>query len=82
MMIIGKDEKSTIPVKNYENHFPVREEFQGASYIERYKILCQKLIQERHYTSTALLWTNEKKDFGDVEESISLTFFFILYMVT
>ena len=75
MMIIGKDEKSTIPVKNYENHFPVREEFQGASYIERYKILCQKLIQERHYTSTALLWTNEKKDFGDVEESISLTFF-------
>lgn len=82
VMIIGKDEKSTIPVKNYENHFPVREEFQGASYIERYKILCQKLIQERHYTSTALLWTNEEKDFGDVEESISLTFFFILYMVT
>lgn len=43
--------------------------------IERYKILCKKLIQERHYTSTALLWTNDKEDFGDVEESISLISF-------
>lgn len=75
LMVIGKDEKSTIPVKNYENHFPVRAEFQGASYIERYKILCQKLIKERHYTSAALLWTNEAKDFGDVDESISLNSF-------
>ena len=59
LMVIGKDEKSTIPVKNYENHFPVRAE----------------LIKERHYTSAALLWTNEAKDFGDVDESISLNSF-------
>lgn len=75
LMVIGKDEKSTVPVKNYENHFPVRAEFQGASYIERYKILCQKLIKERHYTSAALLWTNEAIEFGDVDESISLNSF-------
>lgn len=75
LMVIGKDAKSTIPVKNYENHFLVREEFKGASYIERYKILCQKLTKERHYTSTALLWTNEDKEFGDVDESISLNSF-------
>lgn len=75
LMIVGKDEKSTVSVKNYENHFPVREEFHGTSYLERYKILCQKLIQERHYTSTALLWTNDKEDFGDVEGSISFTSF-------
>lgn len=75
MMIIGKDEKSTIPIKNYEIHFPVRPEFQGASYIERYKILCKKLVQERYYTSTALLWTNEEMDFGDVDEYISFTSF-------
>lgn len=76
-MVIGKDAKSTIPVKNYENHFLVREEFKGASYIERYKILCQKLIKERHYTSTALLWTNEEKDFGDVDDSISINSFLL-----
>lgn len=74
-MVIGKDAKSTTPIKNHENHFLVREEFKGASYIERYKILCQKLTKERHYTSTALLWTNEDKEFGDVDGSISIDAF-------
>ncbi len=75
LMVIGKDAKSTTPIKNHENHFLVREEFKGASYIERYKILCQKLTKERHYTSTALLWTNEDKEFGDVDGSISIDAF-------
>jgi type II restriction enzyme len=36
-------------------HFPVFEEFKAASYLKRYDLLCQKLIQERLYTTAALL---------------------------
>ena len=74
-MVVGKDTSSQRPVRNYEPHFPVRAEFQGANYLERYRILCQKLILERHYTSAALLWTSEDKSYGNIAEDISLLHF-------
>lgn len=72
LMVVGRDKSSLRPVKNYEPHFPVRPEFNGVSYLDRYRILCQKLILERHYTSAALIWTNEDKSYGDVTEDISI----------
>ena len=36
-------------------HFPAFPEFQGASYLDRYDILCRKLMQERLYTSAAVV---------------------------
>lgn len=75
LMVVGKDTSSQRPVRNYEPHFPVRAEFQGANYLERYRILCQKLILERHYTSAALLWTSEDKSYGNIAEDISLLHF-------
>lgn len=72
LMVVGRDIASLRPVKNYENHFPVRPEFGGATYLDRYRILCQKLILERHYTSAALIWTSEDKSYGDVAEDISI----------
>lgn len=39
LMLIGRDTKSMTPIKNYENHYPVRAEFDKASYIDRYRIL-------------------------------------------
>lgn len=36
-------------------HFPVFPEFKGASYADRYNILCRKLMQEQLYTSAALV---------------------------
>ncbi|WP_110514557.1 PaeR7I family type II restriction endonuclease [Herpetosiphon llansteffanensis] len=36
-------------------HFTVLPEFQGKSYAERYSIFCQKLVQERLYTTATLL---------------------------
>lgn len=75
MMVIGKDVASQRIVRNYEPHFKVREEFNGASYIDRYNILCRKLILERHYTSTALVWTSSENDYGDVSSDISISSF-------
>ena len=43
------------PVRDASPHFPVFEEFQGASYAERYNILCRKLVQERLYTTASIL---------------------------
>jgi hypothetical protein len=43
------------PVRDRCQHFSVRPEFQGASYIERYNLLGKKLVQEQLYTTTAVL---------------------------
>ncbi|MCI6872739.1 MULTISPECIES: PaeR7I family type II restriction endonuclease [Hallerella] len=75
IMVVGKDIGSTTPVKNNELIYPVLPEFGKASYIDRYRILCKKLKLERHYTSTALLWTSSEKKYGDVAEDISLNSF-------
>ena len=72
MMIVGKDIASERPIRNYEPFYPVRSEFDGASYLDRYRILCQKLILERHYTATALLWTSDANTYGDLAEDISI----------
>lgn len=72
LMVVGRDKASERPIKNYEPHFPVRGEFIGACYLERYAILCRKLILERHYTSAALLWTSDANTYGDMTEDISI----------
>ena len=72
LMVVGKDNASERPVRNFEPYFPVRPEFDGASYLDRYRILCQKLILERHYTATALLWTCDANTYGDLAEDISI----------
>ncbi len=71
-MLIGKDEKSTVPVKNFSNHYPVRKEFDGASYIDRYRILCERLMTERLYTSSCLLWTSDATTYGNVTDELSI----------
>jgi hypothetical protein len=46
---------SICPVKSCEPHFRVSHEFAHASYLQRYEILCRKLVLERHYTAAALI---------------------------
>lgn len=57
LTVVGQDDASTSPVKNYEPFFPVRPEFNSASYLDRYRNLCQKLVLERHYSAAALVCT-------------------------
>ena len=75
LMVVGRDKASERPVRNYEPHFPVRPEFNNATYIDRYRILCQKLIRERQYSSAALVWTSDANSFGDVADDISICSF-------
>lgn len=43
------------PVTDRSPHFPVFKEFQGASYLKRYDVLCQRLIQERLYEAASVI---------------------------
>lgn len=72
LMLIGRERKSCVPVKNYENHYQVLPEFKDASYIDRYGILCRKLMLERLYTATSLTWTAGREEYGDVSTELSI----------
>lgn len=80
LIIVEKTEKSTRPVRLMEPYFKVRPEFKNTSYIERYGLFCQKLMQERHYTSTSLIWSNKEMEFGYLEEDISFDSFILSFM--
>lgn len=72
LTVVGKDEGSTTPVRNNEPHYPVLPEFKTASYLDRYRILCQKLILERHYSMAALVCTSGPDHYEDVSEDTSI----------
>lgn len=55
VMLLEDNEKSVAPVINREPHFPVEQEFEGASYAQRYNLLCKRLMQEGLYRSAALV---------------------------
>jgi hypothetical protein len=55
LMMVEDARESRAPVRDASPHFPVLEEFKGASYLKRYDLLCQKLVQEQLYTTAALI---------------------------
>lgn len=74
MMMVEKAAGSTSPVRDRSPHFPMFPEFNGASYLKRYDLLCQKLVQEQLYSATATLASPRKavKD-GEFENLSELT---------
>lgn len=80
LILVEKNDKSTSKVKVKEPHYPVRKEFQNTSYLDRYKILCQKLMLERHYTAASIIWTDSNKQFGSVDEDLSIDTFVNSYI--
>ena len=59
LMLVEDAPESRSPEKDASPHFPVFEEFKGASYLKRYDLLCQKLVQEQLYTTAAVI-TSER----------------------
>jgi hypothetical protein len=79
LMVVEDAPKSRAPVKDRSPHFPVFPEFNGASYLQRYDLLCQKLSKEKLYTSAAVITTRRSaiKDgaYGDMSSMTSLRSF-------
>ena len=55
LMLLEDSEGSRSPVADSSPHFPIFPEFKGASYADRYNLLCQKLTQEQLYTTASIL---------------------------
>lgn len=55
LMLVEDADASRTAVKDRSPHFEIFEAFKGASYLKRYDLLCQRLVQEQLYTSAALL---------------------------
>lgn len=72
MMLIGRDDLSMSQVRNYSEHFPVMHVFDNTSYLDRYRILCERLVTERLYSACCLMWTDGPESFGNVLPHLSL----------
>lgn len=79
LMLVEDAPGSRGPVKDRTCHFPVFKEFNGASYLERYDILCQRLVQEQLYTTATVLASPasaiQTGDFNSLSEMTSLKTF-------
>lgn len=79
LMMVEDAPQSRSPVKDRSPHFPVFPEFQGASYLKRYDILCQRLAKEQLYTAAALMASPRSASatgqFGELSALTSLNTF-------
>ncbi len=55
LILVEDTPESRSPVSDNSPHFPVFKEFKGVSYLKRYDLLCQKLMQEQLYTTASLI---------------------------
>jgi len=55
LMLLEDCRKTTTPVRVNQPHFPIFEEFRGASYAARYELLIRKMMREKMYDSGVLL---------------------------
>ena len=55
LMLLEDATGSRKPVTDVSPNFPLFPEFRGASYAERYNILCRKLMAENLYTAAAVI---------------------------
>ncbi len=74
LMMVEDAPESRSPVRDTSPHFPVFEEFKGASYLKRYDLLCQKLVQEQLYTTACLITsTRGAATTGEFSEMSAMT---------
>ena len=60
LLMMAENENSTSPVTVREPHFPVLEEFDGASYVDRGEQLCLRLLRERLYDGSVFLLSDQE----------------------
>ena len=79
MMLLEDTDRSRSPIRDVSPHFPVFPEFEGASYADRYNILCRKLVQEQLYTAASLVLSRRSSiatgDYSNLSDMTSLRTF-------
>lgn len=79
LILVEDCARSRAPVRDRSPHFPVFPEFQGASYLGRYDVLCQRLMREQLYTQASVLTSPREAvadgAYGDMSQTTGLTAF-------
>jgi hypothetical protein len=78
-ILVEKSMKSTNVIRLKEPHYKVRSEFVNTSYLDRYKLLCQKLMLEKHYNAASLIWTDSTKSYGSIDSELTVESFIESY---
>ncbi len=74
LMVVESAPGSQRSVGDRSPHFSVLEAYQGASYLRRYELLCQRLMQEQLYTAAAIIATDRSAQLsGDFVELSPIT---------
>jgi len=55
LILVEDADRSRCPVRDRSPHFPVSREFENASYIERYHVLCKRLMLEHLYSAATAM---------------------------
>lgn len=77
LFFLEEDGKSTRPVSLKKGPLPPLPIFKRTSYLRRYEILCERLVLERDFTSTALLDSDkEKQTVRDGGQNVTAAAFF------
>jgi hypothetical protein len=83
LMMVEDAPASRRPVGDKAPHFPVFKEFREASYLKRYDLLCQRLVQENLYTAASLITSSRSAvatgEFSSLSELTSLRSFVTLF---
>jgi hypothetical protein len=74
LFVIRHEPASSVPVRTPVSHLPIDPIFEGSSYVERYGILCERMVLERVYSSAAYLAASTGPDGHYVEPRNGLGF--------
>lgn len=74
LMVVEDAPRSRSPARFSSPHFQVFPDFRGSSYLQRYDLLCQKLVREQLYSAACVLTTPRNAvDTGDHGEMSPLS---------
>ena len=83
LILVEDARESRNPISDVSPHFPIFQEFEGASYADRYNILCRKLMQEQLYTAASVLMSPRSAvtsgDYFELSELTGLRTFITLF---
>ncbi len=83
LILVEDARESRSPISDVSPHFPIFQEFEGASYADRYNILCRKLMQEQLYTAASVLMSPRSAvtsgDYFELSELTGLRTFITLF---
>lgn len=76
-MLVEDAPESRRPIpRERSKHFKAFPEFEGASYLQRYEILCRRMVQEQLYTNASMITSTRtgglNGEFGDMSDITSL----------